>query len=90
MRVEFEGGPADGVREEAPDDISEIFLTDVGPARAKPDPFAGRPLGQTLYTITDRKTIDGGVIFKYVESVLPRSIGSDDAKSHEPSGPSSS
>ena len=69
MRVEFQGGPADGLRKEAPDDITVIFFTDAGlPAREGPDPFDGASLGRMTYKITDRRAEDGTVIFEYVGS----------------------
>lgn len=69
MRVEFQGGPADGLRKEAPDGIKEIFFTDTGrPARAGPDPFHGESLGQMTYKSTDRRTEDGCTIFEYAGS----------------------
>lgn len=69
MRVEFQGGSADGLRKEAPDDITVIFFTDTGrPAREGPDPFDGESLGRMTYKITDRRAQDGTVIFAYVGS----------------------
>jgi hypothetical protein len=68
MKFELEGGPADGVQDNAPDGITTIYLTDIGPARHGPDPFDGRSLGQMTYEITDRLNESGMVIFKYVGS----------------------
>jgi hypothetical protein len=72
MRVELHGGPADGMQNEAPEGVTEIFLTDVGPARPGPDPFEGRSLGQMTYEITERTTEDGAVIFQFVGSTSNR------------------
>ena len=69
MKVEFEGGPADGLRREDPDDITVIFFTDIGEAAGDaPDPFNGESLGRMTYKITDRRTQDGTVIFEYAGS----------------------
>jgi hypothetical protein len=65
MRVEFEGGPADGLRQEAPDHVTTIFFDDVGPARTGADPFEGKSLGRTSYEITDKRSKDGSIIFRY-------------------------
>ena len=71
MRVEFEGGPADGKREDVPDDVSMIFLTDIGPAGGGSDPFGGKSLGRITYEITDKTKDDGAIVFRYVESKPP-------------------
>jgi hypothetical protein len=68
MKVELEGGPADGQRVDAPDDATTISLTDVGPASEGTDPFEGKSLGTMTYEITDRTTEDGALIFRYVGS----------------------
>jgi hypothetical protein len=87
MKVELEG-PADGVREDVPDDISEIFLTDVGPARAGFDPFGSRSLGRMMYKVTDRKTIDGAIIFRYAGSVPVESAEAERVRRRQSSDPS--
>lgn len=74
MRAEFHGGPADGMQQDVPDGVTEIFLTDVGPAKAAPDPFEGRPLGRMTYVRTDRMGKSGAVVFRYAGSA-PSSEG---------------
>lgn len=73
MRFELEGGPVDGVRDDAPDGITMIYLTDIGPATGGIDPFFGKSLGQMSYELTDRQTEDGEIIFKYIGSYSPDS-----------------
>ncbi len=69
MRIELHGGPADGLRREAPDDTREVYLTDIGVStEGGPDPFRGKSLGRMTYSITDQVTDDGRVIFKYAGS----------------------
>jgi hypothetical protein len=77
MRIELQGGPADGLQEDVPDDITELFLTDIGPAREGPDPFEGESLGRMAYVITDQTSEDGAVIFRYTGSTHDHETGTD-------------
>jgi hypothetical protein len=74
MKVEYEGGPADGMQDEAPEDITAIFLDDIGPARPGTDPFDGASLGRMTYEITSRKGTNGAIIFRYVQSSTQRRV----------------
>jgi hypothetical protein len=69
VRVEFQGGPVDGMRDDAPDDITTIYLTDVGSTGETPDPFEGKSLGKTTYEMTDQRSEDGAIIFLYIGSI---------------------
>jgi hypothetical protein len=70
MRVEFQGGPADGTQVDAPEDCTEITLTDVGPARRGSDPFEGKSLGKMTYRLTNLKSETGAVIFEFVSNSI--------------------
>jgi dihydrofolate reductase len=78
MRVEFEGGPADGMRKDVPDGVPMICLEDCESAGTEPDPFEGKSLGKSTYEITERKTEDGLVIFQYIETILDNPLESED------------
>jgi hypothetical protein len=49
MRIELQGGPADGVRDDVPDGITTVYLTDIGPANQGAGPFDGKSLGRMTY-----------------------------------------